>query len=114
MGWWICFIFSVLLISWVKSDEEIINSGSGSGDYPISICGSLECEDLRNRLETLEAAVKTIVSALATQKDRLFAPITAILESDPALRFFLPPLKVSAQNTTQLKGNIYENMTQTV
>lgn len=107
MGWWICFVFSVLLISWVKS-EEINNSGSG--DYPISICGSQECDDLRNRLETLEAAVKTIVSALATQKNRPFAPITAILESDPALRFFLPPLTGSAQNTTQLKGNIYMRM----
>lgn len=107
MEWWTCFVFSALLISWAKS-EEISNSGSGNGDYPMRICELSECENLRNRLETLEAAVKTVVSALATQKDRQFAPITAILESDPALHSFLPSLIESTESpdATQFKGNI--------
>ena len=50
---------------------------------------STECQQLRDRLETLESAVKTIVIALASQKNEIIVPITAILEQNEALRDIL-------------------------
>jgi hypothetical protein len=50
---------------------------------------STECQQLRDRLETLESTVKSIVTALASQKNEIIAPITAILEQNEALRGIL-------------------------
>jgi hypothetical protein len=51
---------------------------------------STECQQLlRDRLETLESAVKSIAIALASQKNEIIAPITAILEQNEALRDIL-------------------------
>jgi hypothetical protein len=48
-----------------------------------------ECQQLWDRLEILESAVKSIVTALANQKNEIIAPITAILEQNEALRDIL-------------------------
>ena len=65
----------------VGDDQQIIE---GSAEFD-----STECQQLRDRLETLESAVKSIVTALASQKNEIFAPITAILEQNEALRDIL-------------------------
>lgn len=91
------FVFA-LLISWIKS--EAIN---------LSVDDQTECQQLRNRVETLEAAVRTIVSALTIQKDHQFTPINTILQRDPALLAILlnsPTPVDSIQNKSQLlNGN---------
>ena len=56
---------------------------------------STECQQLGFRLETLESAVKTIVIALASQKNEIIAPITAILEQNEALRDILSSSSIS-------------------
>jgi hypothetical protein len=56
---------------------------------------STEFQLLRDRLETLESAVKTIVIALASQKNEIIAPITAILEQNEALRDILSSSPIS-------------------
>ena len=65
----------------VGDDQQIIE---GSAEFD-----STECQQLRDRLETLESAVKTIVIALASQKNEIIVPITAILEQNEALRDIL-------------------------
>jgi hypothetical protein len=40
-------------------------------------------------LETIEAAVRTIVSAVSSQTDDLFAPIKEIFQLDPSVRSIL-------------------------
>jgi len=56
---------------------------------------STDCQPLQDRLETLESAVRSIVSAMASQKNEIFAPITAILEQNAALRVILSSSPVS-------------------
>ena len=56
---------------------------------------STECQQLRDRLETLESAVKTIVIAMASQKNEIIAPITAILDQNVALRDILSSSPIS-------------------
>ena len=65
----------------VADDLQIIE---GSAEFD-----STECQQLRDRLETLESAVKSIATALASQKNEIIAPITAILEQNEALRDIL-------------------------
>ncbi len=68
---------------------------------------SKECQQLRDRLETLESAVKTIVTALASQKNAIIAPITAILEQNEALRVILSLSPISQdipENSTTHPG----------
>lgn len=62
----------------------------GSAEFDLT-----ECQQLRDRLETLESAVKSIVTALASQKNEIFAPITAILEQNEALRVILSSSPIS-------------------
>jgi hypothetical protein len=64
---------------------------------------STEFQLLRDRLETLESAVKTIVIALASQKNEIIAPITAILEQNEALRVIL--------SLSPISQNVPENST---
>nr|CAH0107913.1 unnamed protein product [Daphnia galeata] len=68
---------------------------------------STECQQLRDRLETLESAVKTIVIALASQKNEIIAPITAILEQNEVLRDILSSSPMSQdvpENSTTHSG----------
>ena len=71
----------------VGDDQQIIE---GSAEFD-----STECQQLRDRLETLESTVKSIVTALASQKNEIIAPITAILEQNEALRDILSSSPIS-------------------
>jgi hypothetical protein len=54
-----------------------------------AICNT-ECnKQLQNRLETIEAAIRTIVSAVSGQADELFDPIKEIFQHDPSVRSIL-------------------------
>ena len=64
---------------------------------------STECQLLRDRLETLESTVKSIVIALASQKNEIIAPITEILEQNEALRGIL--------SSSSISQNVPENST---
>jgi hypothetical protein len=50
-------------------------------------------------METIEMAIRTIVTALSSQTSDLFAPIKAILEKDLAVRSILSATPIR-QNTT--------------
>nr|CAH0107914.1 unnamed protein product [Daphnia galeata] len=79
----------------VGDDLQIIE---GSAEFD-----STECQQLRDRLETLESAVKSIVTALASQKNEIIAPITAILDQNEALRGIL--------SSSPISQNVPENST---
>jgi hypothetical protein len=75
---------------------------------------STECQQLRDRLETLESAVKSIVTALASQKNEIIAPITAILEQNEVLRDILSSSPISQdvpENSTTHPGVNFNNST---
>jgi hypothetical protein len=71
----------------VIDDLQIIE---GSAEFD-----STEWQQLRDRLEILESTVKSIVTALASQKNEIIAPITAILEQNEALRDILSSSPIS-------------------
>jgi hypothetical protein len=83
----------------VADDLQIIE---GSAEFD-----STECQQLRDRLETLESAVKSIATALESQKNEIIAPITAILEQNEALRDILSSSPISQdvpENSTTHPG----------
>lgn len=61
----------------VQEDEETNHSVK---------CDVVECQELRNRVETLEAAVRDISLALTSEKKGQFSSINKILERSTALR----------------------------
>jgi hypothetical protein len=71
----------------VADDLQIIE---GSAEFD-----STEYQQLGFRLETLESAVKSIVIALASQKNEIIAPITVILEQNAAFRDILSSSPIS-------------------
>ena len=71
----------------VVDGQQIIG---GSAEFD-----STECQQLRDRLEALESPVKSIVTALASQKNEIIAPITAILDQNVALRDILSSSPIS-------------------
>ena len=79
----------------VIDDLQIIE---GSAEFDLT-----EFQQLRDRLEILESTVKSIVTALASQKNEIFAPITAILEQNEALRDIL--------SSSSISQNVPENST---
>ena len=91
MSHWFGKVFLVVLLTALEKSESVaddnvdgLQSIEGSAGWD-----STECEQLQDRLETLESAVRSIVSAMASQKNEIFAPITAILEQNAALRVIL-------------------------
>ena len=79
MGTWIQLLLSTLLIVWMGNVKASTNNG-------VTECSLANCQQLQDRLDTLEAAVKSIVSALASQTKGSIVPVNKILEKDPALR----------------------------
>ncbi len=100
MDSWFIVVLGALLIARINSEKV---SASQS-----STCDPSECRLMKDRLETLEAAVKSIVSAMASQKKGPFAPINKILERDPALQavFSASMSGIFSKNTTDKLGNI--------
>ena len=80
MGPWFKPLLLVVFITAVLGNLEKVTEANvvdglqiigGSAEFDSS-----ECQQLRDRLETLESAVKSIVTALASQKNEIIAPIT--------------------------------------
>jgi hypothetical protein len=72
-------------------------------------CITPECQQLpQDRLETIEMAVRTIVTALSSQTSDLFAPIKAILEQDLAVKSILSatPIRPSTTTSSASSGGI--------
>lgn len=65
-------------------------------------CKTPECQQQspQNRLETIEMAVRTIVTALTSQSSDLFAPIKAIVEKDLAVRSILSATPIRPNTNT--------------
>jgi hypothetical protein len=98
MPWFGTLFFGVFITAVLGNSEKVTEYNDiddlqmieGSAEFD-----STECQQLRDRLETLESAVKSIVTALASQKNEIFAPITAILEQNEALRDILSSSSIS-------------------
>ena len=102
MGSLFMVILGTLLIAWGNSEKVKENADSSQA----SVCNPEECSLLRNRLESLEDAVLSIVSAIASQKKGAFAPINKILERDPAFRAVLSSTSnFNPTNATDKFGN---------
>nr|CAH0107911.1 unnamed protein product [Daphnia galeata] len=93
MGPWFKPLLLVVFITAVLGNLEKVTEANvvdglqiigGSAEFDAT-----ECQQLRDRLEILESTVKSIVIALASQKNEIIAPITAILEQNEALRDIL-------------------------
>ncbi|XP_046648599.1 tolloid-like protein 2 isoform X1 [Daphnia pulicaria] len=85
---WFRFWLVLFLIVFVKSELQSENN-EGPKSTASAFC-SAECnQQLQNRLETIEAAVRTIVSAVSSQTDDLFGPIKEIFQLDPSVRSIL-------------------------
>jgi hypothetical protein len=84
-----CFLLVHCFIVFVRSQLHSETHHEGSTSTASVLC-SAECnQQLQNRLETIEAAVRTIVSAVSSQTDDLFAPIKEIFQLDPSVRSIL-------------------------
>ena len=79
-----------LIIQYTNGGEDSDENQDQSLPGDSSKESQSECQLLKNRLENLEAAVRSIVSALATQQDGKFSRINQILQKDPALHFIFP------------------------
>jgi hypothetical protein len=85
---WSRFLLVHCLIVFVRSEVESENHEEPTTTAS-AICNT-ECnQQLQNRLETIEAAVRTIVSAVSSQTDDLFAPIKEIFRQDSSVRSIL-------------------------
>ena len=71
----------------VFASSEFLGSENHEGLAAAKVICNTECNrQLQNRLETIEAAVRTIVSAVSSQTNDLFAPIKEIFQQDPFVR----------------------------
>uniref|UniRef100_A0A0P6D4M9 Jmjc domain-containing histone demethylation protein n=1 Tax=Daphnia magna TaxID=35525 RepID=A0A0P6D4M9_9CRUS len=84
MGSWdkVVIVFLLTCYTSVQADSEKDESSVNQG----AECSVTECEQLRNRIEILEAAVRGIISAMASQKTGQLASVNKIMERDIALR----------------------------
>jgi hypothetical protein len=78
-------------------------------------CSTPECQQqwpAQNRLEIIEMAVRTIVTALSSQTNDLFAPIKAILEQDLAVRSILSatPIRPNTNTTSSASSSGIKNI----
>jgi hypothetical protein len=113
MGLWFKELLLGVFITAVLGNLEKVTVANVVDGLGLQIIGgsaefdSTECQQLRDRLETLESAVKSIVTALASQKNEIIAPITAILEQNEALRVILSLSPISQdipENSTTHPG----------
>ncbi len=118
MGHWFKTLLLVVVLTALGKSESVEDDNlegfqtvEGSAEWD-----STEFQQLQDRLETLESAVRTIVSAMASQKNEIFAPITAILEQNAALRVILsssPVFQGVPENSTIHPDFSYNTTTNT-
>lgn len=70
----------------VFASSELLESENNEGPAAAKVICNTEFNQLQNRLVTIEAAVRTIVSAVSSQTNDLFAPIKEIFQQDPFVR----------------------------
>ena len=118
MGPWFRALLLRVFISAVLGNSEKVTEYNVGDDLQIiegsAEFDSTECQQLRDRLETLESAVKSIVTAFASQKNEIIAPITAILEQNEALRGILSSSPISQNVPEKLKTVRVDEEKQTV
>jgi hypothetical protein len=100
----------------VFASSELLESENHEG--PAKVICNTECNQLQNRLATIEAAVRTIVSAVSSQTNDLFAPIKEIFQQDPFVRSILSLNYTSSimkndGNMKPLANSIFKNNTGT-
>jgi hypothetical protein len=115
MGHWFKTLLLVVVLTALGKSESVADDNvegfqtvEGSAEWD-----STEFQQLQDRLETLESAVRSIVSALASQKNEIFAPITAILEQNAALRVILssPPVSQGVSKNLTIHPDFSYNTT---
>ncbi|XP_046459694.1 uncharacterized protein LOC124206095 [Daphnia pulex] len=98
---WSRFLLVHCLIVFVRSEVESENHEEPTATAS-AFCNT-ECnQQLQNRLETIEAAIRTIVSAVSGQTDELFDPIKEIFQQDPSVRLIL---SLNFTSTIESSGN---------
>jgi hypothetical protein len=115
MGHWFKTLLLVVVLTALGKSESVADDNvegfqtvEGSAEWD-----STEFQQLQDRLETLESAVRSIVSALASQKNEIFAPITAILEQNAALRVIVssPPVSQGVSKNLTIHPDFSYNTT---
>ena len=75
-------------------------------------CNTPECQQsLQNRLETIEAAVRTIVTTLSSQTAEFLAPVKEIFAQDPAISSILSATPIIRSNFTTNSSSAMKNET---
>jgi len=76
-------------------ENEEDNSKMGPANIEESYCSFESCKALRERVESLEGAVRAIVSALSDEKNRHFISVSQKIGKNRALRSVLSPSSTS-------------------
>jgi hypothetical protein len=115
MSYWFKALLLVVVLTALGKSESVADDNAEDLQTVEGSAGrdSTECEQLQDRLEALESAVRSIVSALASQKNEIFAPITAILEQNAALRVILssPPVSQGVPENSTIHPDLSYNTT---
>lgn len=74
-------------------NEEVSKMGFANGEEPY--CSLESCQELRKRVESLEGAVRAIVSALSDEKNRHFISVSQKIGENRAVRSVLSPSSTS-------------------
>ncbi|XP_046456998.1 uncharacterized protein LOC124204036 isoform X2 [Daphnia pulex] len=108
MGIYGCGMYIFLNVI-AKSEMPVENLGDEPTSAPICDMGD-EChQQLQNRLETIESAVRAIVSILSIQKSELFTTVNKMLEQDQAVREILSRSECIQNFGSGLNAAVEEN-----
>lgn len=97
-----------LLIHWliVFARSEVQSENHERPTSTASAFCSAECnQQIQNRLETIESAVRTIVSALLNTKNDVLSSVREILLQDPSITSMVPALNSTIFSSTVRSGN---------
>lgn len=103
-----------LLIHWliVFARSEVQSENHERPTSTASAFCSAECnQQIQNRLETIESAVRTIVSALLNTKNDVLSSVREILLQDPSITSMVPALNSAIFSSTVRSENssFFEN-----
>ncbi len=84
-------IFSPLMFAEISShhEESIQIKSPVTSDINSHYCGQETCQELRERVESLEETVRSIISALSDEKNTNFTKIEAV--SSPVIALLFQP-----------------------
>lgn len=107
MGSWGKVLIVFLLTRYTSVQADSV-TGESNANQAVE-CSMTECEQLRNRIETLEVAVRGIISAMASQTTGQLALVNKILGRNAALRAIVSSATIGSgftNNETLRNGNI--------